>query len=263
MFLCPRFRAWLCDLARPNGRRSSLLFLCFRFRAWLCDNNFPDISAFVLAFLCPRFRAWLCDPARGKYMLTPKGRKEAFLCPRFRAVLCDDYTVESASRALGVSMPSVSGCALRPSGKRLGHDFHNVSMPSVSGCALRQLELTDALNQAQFLCPRFRAVLCDGCLLAAPAACGFRVRSAIRGAERAPTALLRALTEEPSRDQAQYARQPPRKMPPTPPALYRLIPAAARDPAAIAFRLTPPVRLQLAVRAVSIGDRHGRGVNGV
>ncbi len=109
------------------------------------------------------------------------------LCPRFRAGFCDGtWHKWNGSRVL-VSMPSVSGWALRldngdgtktPNYPRfLCPRFRAglcderphvvaadaaVSMPSVSGWALRPWEPGPSSTASQrFLCPRFRARLCD------------------------------------------------------------------------------------------------------
>ena len=130
---------------------------------------------------------------------------DSTLCPRFRAGLCDLTITQSTQQALDtVSMPSVSGWALRHEQGAVQHSGFIVSMPSVSGWALRPARLACypscmpfrcfgfglgfatrgarmvygsvpqvsmpsvsgwALHHRpagrRFLCPRFRAGLCD------------------------------------------------------------------------------------------------------
>jgi hypothetical protein len=62
---------------------------------------------------------------------------------------------------LVVSMPSMSGWALRLSGADVGPHAGGVSMPSVSGWALRRHRQRLLRMPAVFLCPRCRAGLCD------------------------------------------------------------------------------------------------------
>jgi hypothetical protein len=195
LFLCLRCRAGLCDLRRspPHGRPSQ--FLCPRCRAGLCDDRRPrgadrqgqrfyalgvgldfathDFCAYPVLFgrfLCPRCRAGLCDFA---IKWRPVDVAE-FLCPRCRAGLCDGSDSGGRQAHGCVSMPSVSGWALRrPS--RLGSLRHaEVSMPSVSGWALRRMPLADAYD-LRVWCPlrhpRRRAGLGQGFLAPFPQTC--------------------------------------------------------------------------------------------
>ena len=82
-FLCPRFRAGLCDmlpLYEPAG-----WFLCPRFQAGLCDKQSEKLLELLCAFLCPRFRTGLRGASGGYMMAAPAN---CFLSPRFRAGLC-------------------------------------------------------------------------------------------------------------------------------------------------------------------------------
>ena len=160
-FLCPRYRAGLCDVPMViTFRRSSFYaldiglgfatsgcttrwsarskrFLCPRYRAGLCDGTLlHNLDTHMLLFLCPRYRAGLCDHAivQGPVQLINFG----FLCPRYRAGLCDCTlpSVTSGANAV-VSMPSISGWALRRSRPARTSSAATVSMPSISGWALR------------------------------------------------------------------------------------------------------------------------------
>ena len=188
MFLCPRYRAGLCDVTIAHTYNNPILasFLCPRYRAGLCDCTSTWTSSLSgsagsfyalgiglgfatyspserfeqdaqIVFLCPRYRAGLCDlrsrlcgstssfyalgiglgfvtrilPGRQRPALagsfyalgiglgfaTPRGRLAClaslrFLCPRSRAGPCDPQGLLPDPAADGVSMPSVSGWAL-------------------------------------------------------------------------------------------------------------------------------------------------------
>ena len=98
-------------------------------------RNLHELQALGISFLCPRYRAGLCDEALLVY-------QHELVAPGF--------------------MPSVSGWALRPE-VTVKHcrDRDGVSMPSVSGWALRHYEVRRRVLVAKFLCPRYRAGLCD------------------------------------------------------------------------------------------------------
>ena len=106
-------RAGLCDLQhhrRPPGVRSvsmpSVPGGALR-QPW----KLTDIDrAYLLEFLCPRCRAGLCD---GPVLPSGDVKANPFLCPRCRAGLCDRRPHQGKIAHLVVSMPSVSGGALR------------------------------------------------------------------------------------------------------------------------------------------------------
>ena len=93
-------------------------------------------------FLCPRCRAGLCDPPAAGAGRTRRG----FLCPRCRAGLCDPTAVRAGRTRRWVSMPSMSGGALRRRNLRPRDCVSDrVSMPSMSGGALRRRLPLDSL----------------------------------------------------------------------------------------------------------------------
>ena len=105
-FLCPRFRAGLCDRTTTHGK----LFLS-RFRAGLRSATCRQSLQAHRWFLLPSVSGWALRPRR-----------------------------RSRSIRRRVSMPSVSGWALRPRHPAVSALLREpvVSMPSVSGWALRR-----------------------------------------------------------------------------------------------------------------------------
>ena len=146
------------DRSRSAGLAA---FLCPRCRAGLCDAHPRSLVVqHAATFLCPRCRAGLCDQCISHLRFAPQ---DWFLCPRCRAGLCDVAGVDGRTvHRAAVSMPSMSGGALRL--LRIQASVHRgqVSMPSMSGGALRRSGLGhDRTCRPAFLCPRCRAGLCD------------------------------------------------------------------------------------------------------
>src|SRR5271165_3715330 len=116
-------------------------------------------------FLCPRFRAGLCDRRRQKSNYwTPDGK---FLCPRFRAGLCDQLTllmrmaVVHSFYALGFGLGFATTCGTTTS--RSISCFYALGFGL--GFATTVLFWVDDAAVWLFLCPRFRAGLCDPSLI--------------------------------------------------------------------------------------------------
>src|SRR5580704_7752523 len=132
----------------------------------------------------PSVSGWALRPPEDKNRWLSRG---LFLCPRFGlgfATDVEDQLLTVARRCFyalgfglgfatpqqgrprqalcaGVSMPSVSGWALRQHAFDQSRRQDEVSMPSVSGWALRPDRSAGGLLPLGFLCPRFRAGLCD------------------------------------------------------------------------------------------------------
>jgi hypothetical protein len=72
MFLCPQYRAGLCDALNNERITLEVPFLCPRCRAGLCDysyiENIGDERGYT--FLCPRCRAGLCDECLPRVAVT-------------------------------------------------------------------------------------------------------------------------------------------------------------------------------------------------
>ena len=158
MFLCPRYRAGLCD--KLAGLRQQLN----SFYALGIGLAFATALALAHAaprhrpFLCPRYRAGLCDatscssgpaadvsmPSVSGWPLRPftpwrRWRSASFLCPRYRAGLCDSGKAPGEDLfghcfyALGIGLAFATGPHRGPPHGVL------VSMPSVSGWPLRRM----------------------------------------------------------------------------------------------------------------------------
>src|ERR1039457_3236608 len=85
-------------------------------------------------------------------------------------------------------------------------------MPSISGWALRPSSLLSGVIQTKrFLCPRYRAGLCDGRVVEVLLTCGFAGRCANRRAKAARIAPIRAHPRRRVAEQGILTRQPRRK----------------------------------------------------
>jgi hypothetical protein len=165
MFLCPRFRAGVCDAdLRSTRGHHKLRFYALGFGLASATRgrvhhirvrsrvSMPSVSGSALRHL---------DNATGAFI------RQKFSMPSVSGWVCDRYyraSVEGRRGRRQVSMPSVSGWGLRCY-RNIGVSrctaHRRVSMPSVSGRALQLIEHTVLNVSLPFLCPRFRAGLCD------------------------------------------------------------------------------------------------------
>jgi hypothetical protein len=152
-FLCPRYRATLCDMtSKKEEHTDSMLFLCPRFRTALYDLLVSEIVTNAIRY--------------------------AFLCPRIRTGLCDLEFVIEIYGMRNVSMPSVSGwgfatlTSTRSTGRStcfyalsigLGFSTLPVRDPNhrCRGSALRPHVWREYFQLQPFLCPRYRAGVSD------------------------------------------------------------------------------------------------------
>jgi hypothetical protein len=136
------------------------LFLCPQFRAGLCDLNPPRRTAVQeQVFLCPWFRAGLLRP-----FAAPSGTVPDFCFYALGFGLGFATTTRSSIAIWGIRFYALGfglGFAAVFFLQTLNNEGTGVSMPSVSGWAFR-LQLRFPRNpNPPFLCPRFRAGLCD------------------------------------------------------------------------------------------------------
>src|SRR5450759_752425 len=111
-------------------------------------------------------------------------------------------------------MPSISGWALRPARNydlaiRLG--MFLCPRYRAGLCDHLSRTVNDALRALEFLCPRYRAGLCDGRVVEVLLTCGFAGRCADRRVRTARIAPIRAHPRRRVADQGILPRQPRRK----------------------------------------------------
>jgi hypothetical protein len=93
-------------------------------------------------------------------MIVRGSYQDTFLCPRFRAGLCDLVNTIATDANNRVSMPSVSGWALRHTELLLASQINACFYALGFGRGFATLGLLTG-GTLSFLCPRFRAGLCD------------------------------------------------------------------------------------------------------
>ena len=132
-----------------------------------------------------------------------------FLCPRCRAGLCDQRLRRRCLHGAQVSMPSMSGWALRQQWVG-GHTYQNLGFlcPRCRAGLCDVPGMSQQIVTALFLCPRCRAGLCDGCLPRGAVTWAFGVRCAILAGTARPGKGFQACSAKPAADQGVSARQP-------------------------------------------------------
>src|ERR1039457_54415 len=135
-FLCPRYRAGLCDVAVLPGRLLRCRVSMPSISGWALRRSDGDYIS-SLKFLCPRYRAGLCDVRLYNKMV---GALKKVSMPSISGWALRRHALAQPGHAhAAVSMPSISGWALRPRDRpgTRSADYLRVSMPSISGWALR------------------------------------------------------------------------------------------------------------------------------